>query len=420
MSHPATSLAPGSGRFDLRMLLFSVYVPAFLMSVGQGAVLPIIPLYAKELGAAAGLAAAVVALRGVGTMTFDLPAGLAVARWGDKRTMVVGAFALSAVSLVAGLSSSVLQLAVAIFLLGGGMGIWVLTRLVYVSEVTPVAHRGRALAMLGGTNRVGTFIGPVIGGVLGQFVGLQSAFFLQGALAALAAVLMIFLVRDIPKHTADGEGEANLYRRLGATVVDNRRPFLTAGPAMIALQILRTGRQVLIPLWGDAIGLDVAVIGLIFGISSAIDMTMFYPVGLLMDRVGRKFAAVPSLLILSLSMALIPLTDSALTLTLVGLLSGIGNGLSTGLVMTLGADYSPPGNRGEFLGVWRLVGDIGTAAGPLVIGGITGVLTLGISAVATAGLGLAGAAVMAFLAAETLTKEAPDREEETGRSGAPP
>ena len=85
-----------------------------------------------------------------------------------------------------------------------------------------------------------------------------------------------------------------------------------------------------------------------------------------MDRFGRKWSAVPSMLMLTASMVLIPLTDTFEALMVVGLFSGFANGLGSGIGMTLGADLSPPESRGEFLGVWRFVTDIGTMAGPFV------------------------------------------------------
>ena len=58
---------------------------------------------------------------------------------------------------------------------------------------------------------------------------------------------------------------------------------------------------------------------------------------------------------------------------LAALLAGLANGLSSGIVMTLGTDLAPPGRRGEFLGVWRLLTDAGSVLGPM---GTTRVWTL--------------------------------------------
>ena len=48
-------------------------------------------------------------------------------------------------------------------------------------------------------------------------------------------------------------------------------------------------------------------------------------------------------------------------------LMGLGNGISAGIVMTLGADAAPGSDRAQFLGGWRLASDFGHAGGPLVI-----------------------------------------------------
>ena len=59
------------------------------------------------------------------------------------------------------------------------------------------------------------------------------------------------------------------------------------------------------------------------------------------------------------------------TLTAVALLMGIGNGLGAGVIMTLGADASPPVGRAQFLGAFRLFADTGNGAGPFLIAAVT-------------------------------------------------
>ena len=191
---------------------------------------------------------------------------------------------------------------------------------------------------------------------------------------------------------------------LRSVVRAERRSLLVAGSVAVALVLIRHGRQILIPLWGDAIGLDVAQIGLVFGLASAVDMTLFYPVGVVMDRWGRKWTIVPSLAVLSLSLMLIPLTGGFVSLLAVGLLGGFGNGFGSGAVMTLGADLAPPDAAGEFLGVWRFVGDVGAASAPAAVGGLAAALTLGAAAVATGGIGVIGAVTMLVLVRETLRR----------------
>jgi MFS family permease len=106
-------------------------------------------------------------------------------------------------------------------------------------------------------------------------------------------------------------------------------------------------------------------------------MLLFYPAGSVMDRFGRKWVAVPSMFVLGLAHLLLPLTHSAPALTAVALLMGVGNGLGAGVIMTLGADASPPVGRAQFLGAFRLFADTGSAAGPFLIAAVTALTALG-------------------------------------------
>ena len=92
--------------FKLSSLTLSVYLPTFLFSIGQGAVLPIIPLFALELGASVAAAGMVVGMRGLCLMLFDLPSGVVVSRFGDKGAMITGSILVAVVAVGASLSRS--------------------------------------------------------------------------------------------------------------------------------------------------------------------------------------------------------------------------------------------------------------------------------------------------------------------------
>jgi MFS family permease len=390
----------GAPVFRIRSLFASVYLPAFLFAVGQGAVIPVLPLYALELGASVGFAGVLVALRGIGTMVFDIPAGILVTRLGERGAMLVGTIALAIVAVGAGLTTSPYVLAPLVFVMGCSWAIWMLARLSYATDSSPIEQRGRVLSLLGGSNRVGNFVGPFVGGFGAAWLGSEAAFYIQAALALVAAAAMFIFVREPVRVSGAQTGTA--HKRLAAVVRDHRRVFATAGLATVAIQVLRASREAVIPLWGDNAGLDAARVGVIFGLSSAIDMTVFYPVGIAMDRWGRKWTAIPCLLIMSAGMLMIPLTGSFTGLLTAGLVTGFGNGLGSGINMTLGADFSPAVARGEFLGVWRLIGDVGTAGGPLLVSGVTVATSLGAASVVTGAIGLAGAAIMFFLVPEPM------------------
>src|SRR5689334_776286 len=76
-------------RPSLRSMVPSIFLPAMVYEIGNGAVTPVIAITALDLGASAGTAGFLVALLGIGQLVGDVPAGALAARLGDRRAMVV-------------------------------------------------------------------------------------------------------------------------------------------------------------------------------------------------------------------------------------------------------------------------------------------------------------------------------------------
>ena len=64
----------------------------------------------------------------------------------------------------------------------------------YLADVVPVHDRGRAISAFGGTTRIGMFIGPALGGLVGREFGLETAFIVAGALDLTAALITLLWV----------------------------------------------------------------------------------------------------------------------------------------------------------------------------------------------------------------------------------
>ncbi len=383
--------------FRVSSLTRSVYIPNLLFAIGQGAAIPVIALVALDLGASPALAGAIVALRGIGTLVFDVPSGLLVARIGERWSMLIATISLSLAAVGIALGPSLIVYAILVFVLGCAWSIWALARLAYATEAAPLRHRGRVMSMMGGTMRIGQFIGPLIGGIVVIPLGLAGPFIAQAIFAVAAAATLWFTPEPLTSTVTRPEPVS-----MRQIFHDNRRTLGTAGFVAVVVQVLRTARQAMIPLWGDHLGLSASQISLIFGASSGIEMIIFYPIGMLMDRKGRKWAGIPCLVLLSIGMGLIPLTSTFFGLLMVGLFLGVGNGLGAGINMTLGSDFSPVLGRSQFLGLWRLVSDVGTAGGPMLVAVVTSVASLGAASIAVAGVGLVGAGVLWRAVPETL------------------
>ena len=395
---------PDSG---LRALILAFYLPALMVTLGHGLLVPILPLYAADFEISYVLIGLVLAGEGIGTLIADVPTGMIQRRFGDKQVMLMGVL-VKAVSLgLLFFASSIWVVLLLRLITGFGRSMYSISAHVYITNHVDLGQRGKAISLYGGTHRLGGFIGPAIGGLLAGMVGMRSTF-LAVALVTIIGFVMIALFtqgkkRASRKATSRGHG-----LRMVAVLRRNKRILASAGTAQVFGQMIRAGRTVIIPLFAaDALGLAVDQIGLIISISVAVDFSLFMVAGWLMDRYGRKFAIVPCFGIQALGMACVPFAASFGGLLVAATLIGIGNGLGSGSMMTLGSDLSPAGSRGEFLGVWRLVGDFGYTTAPLVVGVVADVLLLSSAIWVIAGSGLLAAGIFTFLVPETLQRKPP-------------
>lgn len=366
-----------------RTLIPGVYTPGLVFEIGIGAMLPVLPLTAGQLGADLATAAIVMAFLPIGRIAADLPAGAITARIGDRIAMIgASGVALVGMAMLA-LAPNLPTMTAGVALLGATEAVYGLARQSYVTEVVPPALRARAMSTVGGVHRIGLFIGPFAGAGIAQLTGQAVAIYWLGVATSLLAATIVALATDPdPSTRAAGERPARL-----ADVARAHRAVLgTLGLAVLGVGAMRGARMSVIPLWSEHLGLDATTTSLIFGIGGAVDMLLFYPAGKVMDALGRLWVAVPSMLVMGVAMVLIPLTSTATSLGAVALLLGLGNGIGSGLIMTLGADTAPAADRTQYLGLWRLLGDSGNAGGPLVVslGAAVGSLALGIAAMGVA------------------------------------
>jgi MFS family permease len=381
----------------LKRFFLDAYLPMFLFGLGLGFTTPVLPIYIGGLGASMAMTGTIIAVIGAGSLAGALPAGSLVSRFGAHLPITISAAVIGASALMIGLTQSIWLLIVLLALIGISQSVFLLSLQTYVRFQTTMEGRGRALSLVGGVIRTANLFGPLIGGFLGKHLGLSSVFFAQAACAFGAALLLLSRhnYKDIGK--TGGEVKHSYFH----VVKENRKIFLTTGFVIIVLTLLRTGREILVPLWGASIGLDVAAIGIILGIGTAVELPMVIPSGMLMDRMGRKWAAGPCVLLLSIGIALVPLTGSFIGLTIAVLVMSIGNGFGSGIVLTLGADATPKESPGEFLGVLRLIGNFGKIGAPLVVGIAAQIVSLSISPFILAGIGGFGLYVLLARVKET-------------------
>ena len=345
---------PENKPFKLRSLIVSVYLPTALFSIGEGAIVPILPAAAERLGASLPVAGLIAGLLMAGVLLADLPAGIVVARIGERKAMIY-----SAVFSALGISTSIvapslLLLGLGVLLVGFGHAVFGLARQVFIAEHIPYSHRARALSIIGGTFRLGGFVGPLLAALMISLFGISSVFVISMSLWAAAAIVITFTKEEENLHTVTS------LKRTAKIAVREKKKLLTVGVVGMIVAVMRNSRTIGLPLLAIAIHLPPEKMALYIAIAGAVDLSLFFLSGQVMDRYGRRWAAIPTLVGMSLTNLLFFIVSDSTMFLVVAIILAIANAFSAGLVLVLGADSAPADARSEFLSSFRLLVDGGT------------------------------------------------------------
>ena len=399
--------------FSLRSVALAAFLPTLLFSIGEGAIIPLIPIVANNLGASLAVAGFIAAMVMVGELVGDIPAGWVVSRIGERNSMIWASMLTIIAVLICVAAPNPLVLGVGIFLVGIATAVFALARHAFMTSYVPIAYRARALSTLGGIFRAGWFIGPFISAGLIHLTGSTVAVFWVFIVCCLAAAGMLLLLPDPVStfgppeaavaadgsvHTAGEELAAQESTGLFRTIWNNRGVLARLGTGAGLVGGMRASRTVILPLWAVSIGISEPDIALIIGIACGIDFALFYVSGQVMDRFGRIWTALPSMIGLGVGHIVLAFTHDLPSnvewFIGVAMFLSLANGIGSGILMTLGADLAPKARPAPFLGAWRFTGDFGSAAAPLAVAGLTAVASLSLASAVMGVFGLSGAVLL--------------------------
>lgn len=405
--------------FRLGSVALPVYLPGLLFSIGEGAVIPVIPVDAARLGGSLALAGFISALIMVGTLIGDIPSGWIVAKVGE-RTAMIGSAAAALVGLVLCILATVpAVLGLGVLLIGIATASFALARQAFMTTFVPASHRARALSLLGGMFRAGYFVGPFLAALIIGLTHSTRAVFVVHAVACVLVAIVLLVLPDPSAVLAErrsalgtpasepGIGERTAVRREGLfrTIARHRQVLARMGLAAALIGGLRSSRMVILPLAGVSLGMQESSIALVVGVAGAVDLALFFTSGQIMDRFGRLWSALPSMIGLGLGHLALALVvwnavadgSSGRILWFVAVAIGmsLANGVGSGILMTFGADLAPRHDPAPFLGAYRFTGDAGNAAAPLALSALTAAVSLSFASAAIGVVGLLGAGLLA-------------------------
>jgi MFS family permease len=342
-------------------------------------------------------------------------------RLGTRAALTAGPAIACAAALVAGFMPWFGFILALVFLLGIGESIWVIAREVAGIDLVPAQQRGRVLSGFHGVNNLGLALGPLIGGLLTETIAFRAVFFAYAACAAVSVVLGMIVANEEPRpeqkpatssiHAA-GWGLDSLRQRLyGMRALfhqihpDLRATYVVLVFATLTSFVHRVTTQSMLPLLASSnLGLSPKEVGMLFTISGISVFAMIFPAGFVIDKVGRKWATVPSTGIPAIAFLLMPIAQNFFQLAVLISFLGVANGLSLGSLATSTFDVVPASARGRLQAVRRTIAETGGIGAPLLGGYLADRFNPGIPFLAYAPLLVLSALLLALVARETLEK----------------
>ena len=402
--------------------ILSLMLPAFLLGLGRGFAVPVLPLLAMEFGANASRAGLTVFIPMLGAVCSTLPAGYLMDRVGRRKLLIFSTLLMSVSTLLVLRAQSYAEMLAYLGVSGAAQQIWQMSRLTVIADSGAQNQRGRMITGMAGVNRGGIMAGPVLGGIVAEFFGLRAPFLLFGIAAFLATIPAYLLVREtapaVLAKRAGGAAAPKVDISWGRLIT---RPALTLFAAQFMANVGRGGAQgqggIYVIFAAYAYGLGAGALG---GVSSAmgvVSIPVTLMAGQVMDRFGRKRTVVPASALLGVGlwmMAGVAWGGLGLPFFIGGfVVINLAVSFMAGSMQTLGADVAPPEARGKFFGVNRLVAEAGSMGNP-------GVFIVGTAAIAGAGgfaaafgtmggFAVAASLMVALLLRETLGKDRPPR-----------
>ncbi len=380
----------------LRRLALPVYLPAFAVNGGTAMLIPILPIYLRDLGLSFTMVSIIVAAAGLGGVFAQVPFGRLISAFGETRTMAGSVIAMALTAALLGATATAVLLVLLRLAWGVGSVGWLLSRQTFLTRTVDAGVRGRAMSVFGGVTRLSVLAGPLLSGALAARVSIEVAFIATGIVSA-SGLIPLGLWRASP--TTEREHVDRTRQRLD--LKRHARTLATAGGAMVCVMAARQGRFIVLPLVGDEAGLDIEQVGGLIAIGSFADLVLFPVAGFLMDRFGRMAAIIPAFGLLAAGLFILAAWPTSGGIVVAAIVMGIGNGIGSGSMLTVSSDLAPAESPSEFLGALGMIRDTGKVAGPVVVGLLADSTGLGTSSFVLGVVALAAVALFVFGVGET-------------------
>ena len=327
---------------------------------------PVLPLFARELGASPTAIGFIVAASTLTGVVLKFPAGALSDVLGRGTVLLAGAVVFAALPFtylaVSGLTALVIVRAVH----GSATALFSPVVSATVSDLAPIGQRGRWLSLYAAVQGSGQALGPVLAAALVVGADFSRAFIASGVLGGLALVL----VARWPRTPTPDSNTAAWHRlREGALAVLSDKPVLVTSLAQAGQFFINGTLTAFLPLYArEVLHFAPSSIGWLFGVQTAATLAARPLFGALSDRIGRRPLIVAGLTTCGACIAAITWAGNFGALAGVTGIYGVGLALTTSATSAYITDLTRETRYGAAHGLFGTIFDIGDALGPICAG----------------------------------------------------
>ncbi len=347
--------------------LLPLYLAVFVAVLGFTLVAPFFPSYVMDLGASYTLLGFIISIYGAAQLAVQVPIGRLSDRMGRKKLMLLGlvTFALLPPLYVYAENAYALLFIRAL----GGVGaafVWP-TAMALIIDQCQAHNRGAAMGYYNASFFSALALGPFMGGVLYDRMGLEAPFYFWTLLGIASIIIVTFKVPE----------SRNIVPETFEQPKRGQEPLIAPGYAITFLAccavILWSGvvggfNITLLPSYAGTLDFsttDIGLVYLVYGGMTAVSNIYF---GRLADRGRRRWLIFLGSLAGLISFALLLLAADLFQVLILFAGLGLGLGLCGPAAAALVADTTSPSRRGETYGIFNTARMSGVVVGPIVAG----------------------------------------------------
>lgn len=355
--------------------LFVLALALFATMLGNGIVMPFMPLYAQQFGASGMVMGALFGAHST-ARTFLLPLiGRGSDRHGRKTFLLGGLLFYTITSIAYLLANSLSVLFLVMALQGIATAMVQPVALAYVADLTPKGQEGAYAGYANTAFMAGVAGGPILGGVLKDLYNMQASFIALGVLSFFSLILLFLFLPESQKHEHRAAARAN------ATpwrVLLTSRPIVGVSFFRIVYALANTIIWVFVPLLAShLLPLSTTQIGSLISLNVLIS-TMLQPIcGRLADRVNKSLLIVVGGSVSALALIGFPLVSHFWQLLTLNAFIGIGFGMSYPAHIAVAVENAPGASMGAVMSVLLTVHSLAMSIAPLIFGFIVDHYALG-------------------------------------------